>query len=148
MKKRNMILVIIMMFALAGCASLDEEVKKDPANTITKEEMAGILKADTADTHRGYFYFADQGYLYYMASKTAVNQSSFTSEYMIATSFELGGYDGTSGGKEGSFYCIPDQKDYRFSVTKDENGKLVMTVVGGTADGTYTKTGEKVNNEL
>ena len=81
MKKRNMILVIIMMFALAGCASLDEEVKKDSANTITKEEMAGIWKADTADTHRGYFYFADQGYLYYMASKTAVNQSSFTSEY-------------------------------------------------------------------
>ena len=38
MKKRNMILVIIMMFALAGCASLDEEVKKDSANTITKEE--------------------------------------------------------------------------------------------------------------
>lgn len=38
MKKRNMILVIIMMFALAGCASLDEEVKKDSANTITKRD--------------------------------------------------------------------------------------------------------------
>lgn len=210
MKKRNMILVIAMMFALTGCASeedkaiaesvmtqiesidtvtiddaediyniqtayqeltdkqkklvknypvlndsivqleeliLDEEIKKDPTNTITKDEMVGIWKADTADTHRGYFYFTDKGHLYYMASKTAVNQSSFTSEYIIATSFELGEYNRTTREKDGNFYCVPTKKDYSFSVTKDENGKLVMTVVGSTVGGTYTKTGEKVNTE-
>ncbi len=126
---------------------LDEEIKKDPTNAITKDEMVGIWKADTTDTHRGYFYFTDKGYLYYMASKTAVNQSSFTSEYIIATSFELGEYNRTTREKDGDFYCIPDKKDYNFSVTKDKNGKLVMTIVGGIAGGTYTKTGEKVNTE-
>lgn len=56
-------------------------------------------------------------------------------------------YNRTTREKDGDFYCIPDKKDYNFSVTKDKNGKLVMTIVGGIAGGTYTKTGEKVNTE-
>lgn len=210
MKRRSLILVAAMMFALTGCASeedkamaqsvmtqiesietvtideaediyniqtayqeltdkqkklvknyqvlsdsiveleeliLEEEIKKDPTNTITEDEMVGIWKADTADTHRGYFYFTDKGYLYYLASKTAVTQSSFTSEYIIATSFDLGEYNKNTREKDGSFYCVPAKADYNFSVTKDANGKLVMTVVGKTVGGTYTKTGEKVTTE-
>lgn len=126
---------------------LDEEIKKDPTNTITKDEMTGVWKADIADTHRGYFYFTDEGDLYYMASKTAVDQYSFTSDYIIATSFELGEYNRTTREKDGVFYCIPDRQDCSFSVAKDENGKLVMTVDSSTVGGTYTKKGEKVNIE-
>lgn len=125
---------------------IEEEIKKDPTNTITKEELIGIWEEDdTSDTHRDYFYFTKEGYIYYMGSKSKPKQSDFTGEYIISTSFELGEYNRSTRVKDGSFYCIPKKTDYNFTVSKVASGEMTLEVLGGMAKGTYHKTGEKIN---
>jgi len=124
---------------------IEEEISKDPTNTITEAELVGIWRENHADSHRGYFYFTPNGYVYYLASKSAVSQSDFISDYILATSFSLNGYNRTTRAKDGGFYNTANRSDATFSVTKDALGNLTMVMECGVASGTYTKTGETVD---
>ena len=124
---------------------IEEEISKDPTNAITEAELVGIWRENYADSHRGYFYFTSKGHVYYLASKSAVSQSDFTSDYILATSYSLNGYNRTTRAKDGEFYNTANRSDATFSVTKDASGNLTMEMECGVASGTYTKTGKKID---
>ena len=124
---------------------IEKEISKDPTNSITKSELVGIWRKNSADSHRGYFYFTSKGYVYYLASKDdSVCESDFSSEYLLATSFSLGMYNRNTRAKDGEFYNIANNKNADFSVKKDAEGNLTMNMDCSAASGTYTKTGLKV----
>ena len=118
----------------------EEEMKKDPTYSITKDDLVGIWEEDdTSDLHRGYFYFTKDGNVYYLASKTKIALSDFTSEYLLSRSFELGEYNRETKLKEGSFYCIPVKSDYQLAVSKTASGEIKLEIIGKTVGGTYHK---------
>lgn len=118
----------------------EEEMKKDPTYSITKDDLVGIWEEDdTSDLHRGYFYFTKDGNVYYLASKTKIALSDFTSEYLLSRSFELGEYNRETKLKEGSFYCIPAESDYQLAVSKTAFGEINLEIIGKTVGGTYHK---------
>lgn len=124
----------------------EKEIKNDPTNTITKTELIGIWEEDdNSEIHRGYLYFANNDYLYYMGSKQKVTQSSFTNEHLISTSYELGDYNRQTRAKEGKFYCIPIKDDFHYSITKTVDGEMTLNIEGQTIGGAYHKLGEKVD---
>ena len=151
--KRICIILVIALVLLTGCAAkenealvqetelAENEINNSPTYTITKSELVGIWRNNLADTHRGFFYFTSSGYVYYQASKSEPNQNDFTSEYLLATSYSLNGYNRTTGAYEGSFYNKPLKMDATFSVTKDSARNLSMEMTSGVASGTYKKTG-------
>ncbi len=121
---------------------IEEEIKSDPTSAITQDELIGIWEEDDAsDVHRGYLYFTTEGYLYYMGSKDGVTRSDFTGEYKISSSYELGEYNRETKVKEGSFYCIPKKTYFKFYVSKNENGEIVLEVLDKTIGGSYHKKG-------
>lgn len=125
---------------------LEEEMKNDPTNTIVEKDLVGIWNGTVGGTHTGnYFYFTPNGYIYYMYSKSSPSQSDFTSEYLIGTSYSIGNYNKNTKEKDGEFYCVANDSDIRFGVTKDNSGKMVLEVKNSVAAGTYTMTGTKVD---
>lgn len=124
---------------------IDEEIKSDPTNSITKEELVGIWQERGTSTRKRYFYYVEDGRLYYMAYKEEeVTSSDFTSKYLVASEIHLGEYNKDSRKKEGTFFCIPAGEDCYFSVIKGEDGSLRMEVINLVMAGTYIKLGEKV----
>lgn len=125
---------------------IEEEIKNDPTNSIKKDEMIGIWQEDDlSDVHRGYFYFTKEGYIYYIASKSKATQADFTSDYILATSFSLEEYNRETKMKDGSFFCIPANRDINFAVSKVTSGEMTLDVSDSTCGGTYHKTGEKID---
>lgn len=124
---------------------LEEEIKNDPTNTITEKDLVGIWKEEIGGTHTDYFYFTQNGHIYFMSSKSAPSQSDFTSDYIIGTSYSIGGYNKDTKEKDGEFYCVANKSDISFGVKKDSSGKMVLDVKNSVAAGTYTMTGEKVD---
>lgn len=128
-----------------------ERLKNDPTYTLTENDMVGIWKARFAgDTHTAYYYFANNGYIYYIAAKETPSQSSFTSEYRISTSYDFDGYDKNDGLMKGTFYCDPTYDTFDFSVERDESGNMTMVIsrngsTRGTGQGTFIKTSIRVN---
>lgn len=125
----------------------EEETDHDPTNTITEEDLIGIWQEEGNPAHKGYLYFTQQGYIYYVASKEAVTETDFTHDYIISIRYKLGEYDRIMREKEGEFYCIPSKQDFSFSVTKTVDGEMTLNVKGEIIGGTYYKSGEKVDLE-
>lgn len=124
---------------------IEDEIKNDPTNTITESDLIGIWQEDGADTHVGYLYFTQQGYVYYLVSKETATQSDFTDEYLISTKYLLGDYNNATRVKEGEFYCVPSKINYGFSVTKSVDGEMTLDVTGEILEGIYHKSGEKID---
>ncbi|MBT9774928.1 hypothetical protein GPL15_00195 [Clostridium sp. MCC353] len=125
---------------------IEEEIKNDPTNSIKREEMIGIWQEDdSSDVHRGYFYFSKEDYIYYIASKSQATQTDFTGDYILATSFSLEEYNRETKMKDGSFFCIPINRDINFAVSKVAGGEMTLDVSDSTCGGTYHKTGEKID---
>ena len=128
-----------------------ERLKNDPTYTLTENDMVGIWKAKfPGDTHTVYYYFANNGYIYYIACKDAPTQSSFTSEYRISTSYEFDSFDKSDGLMKGTFYCEPTYDTFDFAVERDENGNMSMVIsrngsTRGTGQGTFIKTSIRVD---
>lgn len=128
-----------------------EELQNDPTYTLTQDDLVGIWKEKyPGDTHTAYYYFTENGYIYYIACKYVPKQSDFTSEYRVSTSYEFGNYDKATGLMQGSFYCSPVYDTIDFTVECDENGNMTMVIsrngsTRGTGQGTYTKTSIYVN---
>lgn len=128
-----------------------ERLKNDPTYTLTENDMVGIWKAKfPGDTHTAYYYFANNGYIYYIACKDTPTQSSFTSEYRISTSYEFDSFDKSDGLMKGTFYCEPTYDTFDFAVERDENGNMSMVIsrngsTRGTGQGTFIKTSIRVD---
>lgn len=152
--KRVCFILLVTLVLLSGCASkksvefsqettlAKEKINNKPTYTITESELVGIWRNDFADSHRGYFYFTSNGNVYYIASKTEPNRNDFTSDYIIATSYSLNGYNYITNAYEGEFYNSPLNENATFSLTKDSAGNLTMEMTCGVASGTYLKTDE------
>lgn len=128
-----------------------ERLKNDPTYTLTENDMVGIWEEKfPGDTHTAYYYFANNGYIYYIACKDTPTQSSFTSEYRISTSYEFDSFDKSDGLMKGTFYCEPTYDTFDFAVERDENGNMSMVIsrngsTRGTGQGTFIKTSIRVD---
>ena len=129
-----------------------EQLNNNPTYSLTKDDIVGIWKERYPnDTHTAYYYFANNGYIYYISSEDTPKQSSFTSEYCISNFYEFDKFDKNNGTKNGSFYCSPSNDTFDFAVQRDDIGNMSMVIsrngsTRGTGQGTYIKTKISINN--
>lgn len=131
-----------------------EKLKDDPTYTLNEEDMVGIWKERNPKEERTeYYYFAPNGYIYYISCEYEPTQSTFTSEYRISTSYEFEGYDREKAHMKGFFYCYPVEETLNFAVIRDEQGRMVMTVTRhegsfDTGTGSFGKTSIPIDNRV
>lgn len=152
-----LLLALFLLLSLTACGGNEEistaggstkavEIEKEPDYNFLKADMVGIWKElYPDDTYTGYYYFASNGYVYYLADKGTPSKSTFTSEYRISTSYDIDSYDKTGGKIKGTFYCVPSSGTFDFTV---EQEIMVISKDGstrGTGRGTFVKTSITVN---
>lgn len=125
-------LTINVIWGLVGCSSTtvaENKIEVEPK--IKKEEMQGIWRGEYDAPFTAYLLFSNEA-VYYMSSKSVPTQDSFTSEYKLASSYDVKTDD------NGNTICTFDSilSNY-IGIIDDSSSSLSMTVDGKTIDGNY-----------